>query len=78
LAAPLLLPTLHLAGGDSGIGRAVAVHFAREGAAGIAITYLDEARDAQETVRACVRAHVRACTWQQGGLRKGLRDCPRG
>lgn len=36
-------------GGDSGIGRAVAVHFAREGA-DVAIVYLDEHPDADETV----------------------------
>jgi len=39
-----------ITGGDSGIGRAVAVLFAREGA-NIAITYLNEHKDAQETVR---------------------------
>ena len=37
-------------GGDSGIGRAVAVLFAREGA-DVAITYLSEHRDAEETRR---------------------------
>lgn len=37
-------------GGDSGIGRAVAVGFAKEGA-DVAITYLDEHEDAQETMR---------------------------
>ncbi|EYB68959.1 short-chain dehydrogenase/reductase SDR [Deinococcus phoenicis] len=37
-------------GGDSGIGRAVAVHFAREGA-DVAVVYLDEHEDAQATVR---------------------------
>ncbi|XQM38615.1 NAD(P)-dependent dehydrogenase, short-chain alcohol dehydrogenase family [Cupriavidus sp. H19C3] len=37
-------------GGDSGIGRAIAVAFAREGA-DVAIAYLDEHEDAQETVR---------------------------
>jgi NAD(P)-dependent dehydrogenase (short-subunit alcohol dehydrogenase family) len=37
-------------GGDSGIGRAVAVLFAREGA-DVAILYLDEGEDARETVR---------------------------
>src|SRR5439155_12006346 len=39
-----------ITGGDSGIGRAVAVLFAREGA-NVAITYLNEHKDAQETVR---------------------------
>jgi NAD(P)-dependent dehydrogenase (short-subunit alcohol dehydrogenase family) len=38
-------------GGDSGIGRAVAVLFAREGA-DVAIAYLSEDRDAEETKRA--------------------------
>ncbi|HEX5327666.1 MAG TPA: SDR family oxidoreductase [Acetobacteraceae bacterium] len=39
-----------VSGGDSGIGRAVAIGFAKEGA-GVAITYLDEHDDARETVR---------------------------
>jgi NAD(P)-dependent dehydrogenase (short-subunit alcohol dehydrogenase family) len=39
-----------ITGGDSGIGRAVAVLFAREGA-DVAISYLNEHKDAQETVR---------------------------
>jgi NAD(P)-dependent dehydrogenase (short-subunit alcohol dehydrogenase family) len=38
-------------GGDSGIGRAVALAFAREGAH-VAISYLDEHEDAEETKRA--------------------------
>lgn len=38
-------------GGDSGIGRAVAVLFAREGA-DVAVAYLDEHEDAAETKRA--------------------------
>ena len=38
-----------ITGGDSGIGRSVAVHFAREGA-DVAIVYLDEHGDAQETI----------------------------
>jgi len=37
-----------ITGGDSGIGRAVAVAFAREGA-NVAISYLDEHEDAKET-----------------------------
>ncbi|MVN88408.1 SDR family oxidoreductase [Deinococcus sp. HMF7620] len=38
-----------ITGGDSGIGRAVAVHFAREGA-DVAIVYLDETEDARATL----------------------------
>ena len=37
-----------ITGGDSGIGRAVAIAFAREGA-DIAVSYLDEDEDAHET-----------------------------
>ncbi len=37
-----------ISGGDSGIGRAVAVAFAKEGA-NVAISYLDEKTDAEET-----------------------------
>src|SRR5215208_43237 len=39
-----------ITGGDSGIGRAVALAYAREGA-DVAISYLDEHADAEETVR---------------------------
>jgi NAD(P)-dependent dehydrogenase (short-subunit alcohol dehydrogenase family) len=39
-----------ITGGDSGIGRAVAIAFAREGA-DVAISYYDEHDDARETVR---------------------------
>ena len=37
-----------ITGGDSGIGRAVAVFFAKEGA-NVVISYLDEEKDAEET-----------------------------
>ena len=46
-------------GGDSGIGRAVAIAFAREGA-DVAIVYLEEHEDAEETVRR-VEAEGRRC-----------------
>jgi NAD(P)-dependent dehydrogenase (short-subunit alcohol dehydrogenase family) len=39
-----------ISGGDSGIGRAVAIHFAKEGA-DVAIIYLNEHEDAEETKR---------------------------
>ena len=39
-----------ITGGDSGIGRAIAVHYAREGA-DVAVVYLDEHEDAQATKR---------------------------
>ena len=42
-------------GGDSGIGRAVALAFAREGA-DVLVSYLSEHADAQETVRAVEEA----------------------
>lgn len=41
--------TALISGGDSGIGRAVAVHFAREGA-NVAIVYLEEDEDARATM----------------------------
>jgi NAD(P)-dependent dehydrogenase (short-subunit alcohol dehydrogenase family) len=46
-------------GGDSGIGRAVAIAFAREGA-DIVISYLDEHEDARESAKWVERAGQRA------------------
>ena len=48
-----------ITGGDSGIGRAVAIAFAREGA-DVAISYLDEHEDAEETKRLVEAAGRRA------------------
>jgi len=56
-----------ITGGDSGIGRAVAVLFAREGA-DVAVLYLDEHEDAQETCKA-VEAEGRRCLLISGDVR---------
>jgi NAD(P)-dependent dehydrogenase (short-subunit alcohol dehydrogenase family) len=57
-----------ITGGDSGIGRAVAVAFAREGA-DVLISYLEEeAQDAGETARA-VEAAGRRCVRVAGDIR---------
>ncbi len=53
-----------ITGGDSGIGRAVALLFAREGA-DIAIMYLNEHDDAHETQR-LVKAEGRRCILMDG------------
>ncbi|MBA9075892.1 MULTISPECIES: SDR family oxidoreductase [Rufibacter] len=57
-----------ITGGDSGIGRAVAVHFAREGA-DVAIVYLNEDKDAQET-KEMVEKEGRQCVLISGDLRE--------
>jgi NAD(P)-dependent dehydrogenase (short-subunit alcohol dehydrogenase family) len=54
-------------GGDSGIGRAVAVLFAREGA-DVAIVYLNEHEDAEET-KAAVEKEGRCCILIPGDVR---------
>jgi hypothetical protein len=55
-----------ITGGDSGIGRAVAVLFAREGA-DIAVAYLCEDKDAQDTKRA-VEKEGRRCIVMAGDV----------
>ncbi len=55
-----------ISGGDSGIGRAVAVHFAREGAE-IAIAYLSETDDAMRT-RDLIEEEGRDCLLLKGDL----------
>lgn len=57
-----------ITGGDSGIGRAVAVHFAAEGAMGIVITYLEEDVDARET-KDLVEARGSSCCILKGDVR---------
>jgi len=56
-----------ITGGDSGIGRAVSVHFAEEGA-DVAIVYLDEDEDADIT-KAHVEAAGRKCLLLKGDIK---------
>ena len=58
-AAKLAGKVALISGGDSGIGRAIAVAMAREGA-DIAIVYLEEHEDARETKRAVENEGTRA------------------
>lgn len=55
-----------ISGGDSGIGRAVAIAFAKEGAS-VAVGYLDEERDAKETQR-LVEEHGGKCILLPGDV----------
>jgi NAD(P)-dependent dehydrogenase (short-subunit alcohol dehydrogenase family) len=56
-----------ITGGDSGIGRSVAVHYAREGA-DVAIIYLSEDKDAEDT-KNLVEKEGRKCLLIRGDLR---------
>ena len=56
-----------ITGGDSGIGRAIAVLYAREGA-DVAIMYLNEHEDAEETKR-CVEAEGTRCVTISGDVK---------
>src|SRR5437763_3945456 len=55
-----------ITGGDSGIGRAVAIAFAKAGAH-ISVVYLEEQRDASETKR-LVEEHGRKCLLIKGDV----------
>ena len=55
-----------ITGGDSGIGRAVAVAFAKEGA-DVSVVYLEEHRDAKETEQ-LVERHRRKCLLIDGDV----------
>jgi NAD(P)-dependent dehydrogenase (short-subunit alcohol dehydrogenase family) len=65
-AGKLMNKVAHITGGDSGIGRAVAVAFAKEGA-DIAISYLDEHSDAKET-KFYVKKYGRRCITIPGDI----------
>jgi NAD(P)-dependent dehydrogenase (short-subunit alcohol dehydrogenase family) len=71
-----------ITGGDSGIGRAVAVLFAREGA-DIAIVYLNEHEDAAETKRAvenegrrciCIAGDVANAAFCRGAVEAAIKE----
>jgi NAD(P)-dependent dehydrogenase (short-subunit alcohol dehydrogenase family) len=55
-----------ITGGDSGIGRSVAVHFAREGA-DVAVVYLSEDKDAEETAE-MIRKENSKCLLLKGDI----------
>lgn len=55
-----------ITGGDSGIGRAVAIAFAKEGA-DVCVSYLEEDHDARET-RRLVEEHGRRCILTRGDV----------
>lgn len=56
-----------ITGGDSGIGRAAAVHFAREGA-DVGVLYLEEEADAEKTAE-MVEAEDQTCLLLEGDVR---------
>jgi NAD(P)-dependent dehydrogenase (short-subunit alcohol dehydrogenase family) len=58
-----------ITGGDSGIGRAVALLFAQEGA-DVAIAYLEEDEDAEKVKESVEKQHGRKCLLHKGNLRK--------
>ena len=58
-----------ITGGDSGIGQAVAVHFAREGA-DVAISYMDREQVDADKTKELVEAEGRRCVLLPGDIRE--------
>jgi NAD(P)-dependent dehydrogenase (short-subunit alcohol dehydrogenase family) len=65
-SSKLLNKVALITGGDSGIGRSIAVHYAREGA-DVAIVYLNEHEDAEETKK-LVEAKGKSCLLVPGDI----------
>jgi NAD(P)-dependent dehydrogenase (short-subunit alcohol dehydrogenase family) len=65
-AGKLAGKTAIITGGDSGIGKSVAIYFAKEGA-DVVISYLEEQQDAEET-KALVEAEGRKCLLFAGDI----------
>lgn len=61
--------TAIITGGDSGIGKAVAILFAKEGA-NIAVIYLNEHKDAKDTQRIVEQEYNRQCLVLSGDISK--------
>jgi NAD(P)-dependent dehydrogenase (short-subunit alcohol dehydrogenase family) len=62
----LIGKTAIITGGDSGIGKSVAIYFAKEGA-DVAIVYLEEHQDAEET-KQLIEAEGRRCLLYSGDI----------
>jgi len=58
--------TAIITGGDSGIGKSVAIYFAKEGA-DVAVVYLEEQQDAEET-KELIEAEGRSCLLFSGDI----------
>ncbi|WP_251554358.1 SDR family oxidoreductase [Neobacillus muris] len=65
-AGKLTGKTALITGGDSGIGKAVAIHFAKEGA-DVTIVYLSEHQDAEDTKK-LIEAEGRKCLLLSGDI----------